>query len=264
MAIHNRFPNMKKGLVFSHIPKTGGLSLRGALSRVAGKGFCPIVQSPFPVRIEIERVVEQAHSDDMDSFLVAGHVGVGLGRLLDRDTKYFTFVRDPIERTLSNFYHRKRQGMSLSLIDWIEAEPRFSYNLQTRFLSGFEFDCQQRGEWDADAFYGESGGTLSERVGEEHLTQCLEAMGKTVFVGLTERYNESILVFRRQFGWPLLKLWYVATNKGTNRPREEKLSPEELSALEAANTLDQRLYRESVASFEESWPQDLVPRLSTG
>jgi hypothetical protein len=92
--------------------------------------------------------------DDYD--VVSGHFGVSFVDLFDFDLVAFTFLRHPVDRTLSHFMHVKRDRShryhqyvaDMTLADFL-ADPTtipLVYNLQSRYLS-FEisgFDCKSR------------------------------------------------------------------------------------------------------------------------
>jgi len=238
-----------KNLAFSHIPKTGGLSLFGMLTRKGPGTFFRLAQHPPDIQAELYRVINAIQDEAPEAFTLAGHMGVGIHERIGKEIQYLTFFRDPVARTVSNYYHVRRDGVTLSLQEWIKSEPRYSYNLQTRFLSGFEFECQMNGEWNSDEFSNDS--RVMNRVGPQHLEQALQVLKGGVLFGFTERYNEAILLFRKRLGWSYKGLWYIKSNKGYNKPRKLNLNDEELELIREYNEYDISLYNEALKEYRK-------------
>jgi hypothetical protein len=72
-------------------------------------------------------------------------------------------------------------------------------------------------------------------------------------VGLTERFDESLLLMGRAFGWS--RLYYVAANVA---PSAEKVppSPEAIELIRAANRLDVDLYAWATERLERAIADD--------
>ena len=175
------------------------------------------------------------------SFSIAGHVGVGLHEFLKRDVHYFTFLRDPVQRTISTYYHQKRWGFDLSLIDWVKSAPRLSFNLQTRFLSGYEFNSQLNGQWDEESFYKDDQRVLDE-VGDRNLGLAIDQLNGNLDFGLTEDYNASLVLLKLKYKWRFKDLIYRRRNRGFNKPKDNILTGDELSLIRKYNLLDIQLY----------------------
>ena len=77
-----------------------------------------------------------------DIHLLGGHLPFGIYQYLPSDSRYITFLRDPVERTLSHYYRarsvRKRNPIpeDLSFEDVLAGGDYLYDNLQTRMLSG--------------------------------------------------------------------------------------------------------------------------------
>lgn len=103
--------------VFLHIPKTGGSSVDAALTRIAKAGGRPPVRFPHMVGLEAAET-------------------------LCPGARFALILRDPLERIVSAFNSRLRQGRPRAEIVWRPAEaPAFAhYRSADRFLRGLLSD----------------------------------------------------------------------------------------------------------------------------
>jgi len=158
------------------------------------------------------------------------HIVYGLHETLALPMSYFTILRDPVDRVLSHYYYGGAErlkpsdpGFFSDLAEYVEA------NLQTRLLAG---------EQDPAA-------PLSP---EAMLARAQENLRACAVVGLTERFDESLLLFRREYGWPMP--YYERRNVNPRRLRREKVPDLVLRRIEADNGLDVSLYTLAVTLFE--------------
>jgi hypothetical protein len=131
---------------------------------------------------------------------------------------WYTFLRHPISRLLSHYqYHVERMGVTKSLRAWLLDDP-LQQNWQTRFIAGSpDLDAARQ--------------ILAERY---------------TVVGLTERFDESMVLLRRFMGIDHLNLWYGAPHNvalSAQRKQEVRREYEEISQLVLdLNQLDIALY----------------------
>ena len=131
-------PQRERAL-FVHIPKTGGMTLRGALrSQYADEDVSPA--EDWPGLRELPKA--------MDAYkLYVGHFRYFARRLLPDDTKVFTFLRDPVSRTISHLKHLASdpafsdlhdlaKGRDLRAIAEDRRIMRQCCNVQVGYLSG--------------------------------------------------------------------------------------------------------------------------------
>lgn len=103
--------------IFIHIPKTGGSSLRVVLARQyeikhimvfepADGGAVGPVDSALPwdpdkpAEVQLREALAR-----QDVRLMVGHQRFGVHQLLNFPCRYFSILRDPIERVLSNYFY---------------------------------------------------------------------------------------------------------------------------------------------------------------
>lgn len=162
--------------------------------------------------------------------MLTNHVEYGLHERLDRPVSYFTVLRQPVSRVLSHYgMARERQvpeGMGLAehIADCVEV------NLQTRMLAGLARPDP--------ALPPEE----MLRRAQEHLRTC-------TVVGLTERFDETLMLLKKAYGWrmPL----YERVNVAKKRLSRHELPPETVRQMEADNALDLALYATAKELFAE-------------
>lgn len=143
---------------------------------------------------------------------------VGYERATDRPVRYFTFLRDPIERYISHLeYQRARMGIPWSLETFLN-EPRFS-NFMTTRIAGV-------------ADVGRAKELLRERF---------------AFVGLTERFDESLLLMRQALRLSCFDIRYERKNVGQRQRLAEERDllldgRDALARIKSQNLLDLELY----------------------
>ena len=231
-------------VVFLHVPKTAGTTITIWLRLLLGDLYSKAASystEPDKVRSLAAALAQRPYSVEV----VAGHLPYSTRRLFAPGARFFTFLRDPIERALSHFYYFRERapngggdvqatGPSLedALAAWDASSPAsralLPDNLQTRMLSGFDLEAPaSRDMLDA---------------ARHHLHE-LDA------VGLTERFQESMALLRHVFGWTLLAIpsRRVRTHR---RPAADTLSPGALEGLRRLNALDLELYAEGTRVFE--------------
>ena len=173
--------------------------------------------------------------------LIRGHFDLSLSRLLPRNTQFFTLLRDPVERAISHYYHYRRQttdpihplAMRSTLTEWVSACGLVEMdNGQTRRLAGR-----------INLPYGQVTLQMLDRA-KSNLARNFAV------VGLTERFEESLILLHRAFNWPLYR--FAAHNVGNSRPPRTKVSEEALKVIENCNHFDLDLYQFASALFEQA------------
>jgi hypothetical protein len=198
-------------LAFMHIRKTGGLTMRAILRKNFGTKNC---DCPINNVIQLEdwHWVKRCYPNLQS---LQGHsvrIGAGLEQVFQKP-RFFTIIRDPFKRSLSHYQHTMFHGShNTPLKDWIGG---ISNEL-----------CQ--------AICGEENSQHAIDVIEEHIG----------FMGITEHYNESMLLWRKWTGFPDLDLIYKPKNLARTSEAKEKLlaDKEAVELIHTHNQEDQRLF----------------------
>ena len=164
--------------------------------------------------------------------LLKGHFDFGLHTYFDDETKYFTFLRQPEERIVSFYFYVKRTKTNrlykrvelgkMNFKDFINLGDKDSHNGQIRKLSGIDTDEE----------------TMLVKA-RENINDFFPV------VGLTELFDESLIVLAHYFSWPLP--YYRKLNISRNK---KEISEEEKKSLTQKNQGDIKLYKEMKERLE--------------
>jgi hypothetical protein len=243
-------------LVFVHIPKTAGSTLRSALnmnepgarSRALGNVF----KGSGGIDGTVMARMRKGEGPDLTGVgIVRGHFPLGIREYLPnylpkrRELHCFTFLRDPIERILSHYYaiRDRREGEEEPgkyaesplppdpTLDDALAAGYVHDNLHTRMLCG-----------DPEPF-----GEVTEEMLAEAKRNLREEL---VFFGLTERFDESLVLAKRRLGLGAI-LYRSSGRVNPQRPRGDEVPAELRLAAERSNRYDIELYRYASELFEK-------------
>jgi hypothetical protein len=229
----------KETIVFYHLPKTAGTTL-GSIIR----------QNYAPDKIVSSGIDTHAFLADLKTWplekrrrirLLHGHVPFGTHELLPQPTRYFTVLRHPVERTISYYFHAMRDPnhylydlinhKKMPLKELIESGEALMMNDgQTRLLS---------------AVFGDvSVGCITN----EHLKTAISNLNKMEVVGLTEKFNATLILLQQAFNWQ--HIYYTKSNVGTNRQTITELDQVTLETVTKYNQQDLHLYLEAQEIFK--------------
>ncbi len=234
-------------LFFEHMPKTAGTTMQQLFRRRYRANVVMLTQvKGAPKRLdEMAAAIRAGHPPAA----VFSHIGYGVHARLPETAPplryaHLTLLRDPIERAISSYYYYRQRGgvaAETTIAQFCSADgyPKHAYNMQTAFLGGL----REEQMLDRIPF-------REEDYDEALLETAKRNLDAFAALGLVERFDESVLLFGRTLGWPLSALRFVSKNRGKRRPKALDLAPDDRAALEAANKLDQALYRHAEARFE--------------
>ncbi len=222
-------------IVFYHLPKSAGTTLNRILRRNYKPG--EMVESG-PITQEFIAELRTWPPERLATIrFLQGHFPWGLHEMLPQQARCFTILRDPVERTISYYYHARREPAhylyslihdnNWSLPELLESRtPLMMNDGQVRLLSGVF----------ADAHMGE--------VTEEMLATAIANLRKCEVVGITEQFDLTLVLLQRAFGWGYIG-YKQPVNVGHNRPPAREISPETLEAVRHYNRMDALLYEEA-------------------
>jgi Galactose-3-O-sulfotransferase len=220
-------PGTNRCIIFLHLPKTAGETLRRTLKWKYGSEMLYLHTLTEPA----ESLEQVPLSKRRNARVLTGHLYYGVHEYIPQTCEYITLLREPVARVISFYYyilgrtdhyrHEELVRSGMSLEEFVRSSPeRGIENDQTRMLSG-------RGAGELEA------GIL----GREALDEAKRNLERFLVVGLTERFDESFVMIRRALGW---KLPLYLTKNVSTRPKPASATAVEL--IRERNQLDLELY----------------------
>jgi len=218
---------------FIHIEKTAGSTITTILRRSFGTRHSDIRLPPAKRRIGERDLRPCIDADDLIRAqrlypalaCIAGHNVKPYGGLgtLGADIRFFTFLRDPAARYVSHYLNRAGVYTREAFESWVSSG--WTHNWQTKKIAGVA---------DADRAID----IIRPRVG---------------FIGLTERFDESLVLLGHWLAEPAFRGEYRPVNelREKRRPRDVERertdtgylhSDDARQRIAAANAEDQKLY----------------------
>jgi hypothetical protein len=223
-------------LAFVHIEKTAGTSTHRIFQRSFGSRYCPLDRWR-----PTDQVFDASDYRKLRWFYprlrgMGGHWIKPFSNLREviPEIRYFTFLREPLARTASHYQHQiQRMGRTDRFEDWIAMEVY--RNFQTRKI-----------------------------VGSEDVNAAIEMLQREfVLVGLSARFDESMLMLRRCWRPETLDIRYESENVAADDGIKRRLlgDPATRALLEDANRADLRLYEWVATELYPSQQRAYGPRL---
>ena len=247
--------------IFLHIPKAAGSTLTAIIQRqyrseemiksyelMFAAATHEKLSSLESARFRYTYVKTMAPEKLAQVKVLMGHEGFGFHNLFSSPTKYITMLREPVERVISHYYyvlsHPKNRlydpvhSQNMDLADFVHSGLSVEVdNSQTKYLAGLETPYLAYGEY-----------------GDELLAQAQKNLQQYfAVVGLTERFDASLLLLKRQLGWQMP--FYTRVNVSRNRPPKKQISPSIVEQIKEYNRLDLELYQFAKRLFEEQVQQ---------
>lgn len=226
-------------LIFLHMPKAAGATLRKALFELyPGRQHFWIEPAGAARLASLERLSAMPFSRKQELKVVTGHVAFGLHRILaPQPSQYLTVLRDPVQRTRSLYqYARDTPDHALhdlacraSLLEF-GTTPHLAAvdNLQTRLLAGGHLPAG-------------NGLEPKPAVDERDFAHALGHLRTFAAVGTQERFDESVRLFAAHFGWGELP----EPNNSHVAARPLPVDDGARAAIEEHNQYDARLHVEA-------------------
>jgi carbon monoxide dehydrogenase subunit G len=217
-------------LVFVHIRKTAGKTLRQILYRNYTRSRTRLVRNYFVApEISLNVIKDLATAAPSNLRAIHGHFLFWPDIEWPENTQFLTLLRDPVERVISHYYwlRARSQRFGKTLEDTV-VDGAIHDNLQTRVLSA------------QMPPFGQST--------DEMLEAAVRGMDRMDVVGLTERFDESLVLATRTLGWR--RMLYRRENVTPDRKPTDEISPKVIDLIKERNLLDLELYRLATERFE--------------
>lgn len=248
-------------LIFLHIPKTAGTSIRKIFERFYDeKDIYPIYTKASGMN-DMSDFKALPDAEKMKIKVFFGHVSFGLHNYIPKPCHYVTILRDPVEKIISLYSHVS----NIKTNPYYERVKSGNFNISAFVKSGMAIETdnhQTRVIAGIDPEFGKCTSAILETA-EENIKNYFSV------VGLSEYFDESVLLMKKAFGWrspvhiSLKRMiyggggapspFYERANVSTNRIRREDLSAEEINTITKYNELDIELY-----NYAEKLLQDKI------
>ncbi len=226
-------------VIFCHVPRTAGTTLNRIIERQYDPQENYWIGRDSPDDRELRAMSPERRKQIR---MLRGHFPFGLHECFSGPSAYFTLLREPIERVISFYFFVRREpehyaheallAKDMTLQRYVESrQTPITSNFATRMLSG-TWAGKPDEPCDEDTL------ALAKRNLDEQFT----------VVGLTERFDETLLLLKQRFGWG--NVCYRQHNVTRSRPARETLSAETLAVLHEHNRLDLALYDHAKVLFE--------------
>jgi hypothetical protein len=236
-AGHGEQSNMTKSkppfMIFLHIPKTAGTTLRSIADLQYGRKNV-ILYYHQKSQDTLNKLDYMLRDERHDYRALIGHFHFGVHANLSQPARYVTFLRDPVSVTISAYNERlktftaefeKPGGGMKSIEDYLE-EHRIAYsNWQTKMIAGLSNEVTAT---------------------EADLERAMDHLDRHFAMAApTTRFEEAMLLLSARLGWrPCL---YVNLNRGRSH---DFVSPEARQLIESMCSLDERLLDYASAKFD--------------
>jgi hypothetical protein len=227
-------------VVFLHLSKTGGTTLRRIIQDQYGSAATRTLDD-LPVDAALASLGALRPKDAGRVRAVIGHLPFGVQDHLPFPAATITLIRDPLDRVLSHYRYAREDPTAPAHAEVLEGgldlagyvrdatNAPFVANGQTRLLGG---GLGHRGPPDAAA-----------------LERAIARVDTDLAVaGVTERFEESVLMMRSAFGWdwPVYRRWKVSAEG----PHREELPGELVAEIYERNALDRALHAHAIARLD--------------
>jgi hypothetical protein len=234
-------PRPEQKIIYIHIPKTGGSSLHNILNRQYGK------KHSFQVKnnreLHLFDALSEKEKNEID--ILKGHMAFGHHVLFPDPEKvsYFTLMRDPVKRIISNYYFiLKRGGQYHAYQKLVENNCSLKDYVESGVIANAE-NAQIR--------------LLSDNIGTPHgecqpfMVDKAKANIEKYFsvVGVNEYYDETLLLLQDYYQWKTP--YYSRVNVTGHGVKVSDLDKDTLSAITKFNALDIELYEWAKARLEQ-------------
>lgn len=232
-------------VIFLHVGKTAGATMRRALRREFRSSEVMELKAPTVEPDRLRRDGAVAYFASLPEAararprLIMGHMTYGLHEYVPRPAAYVTLLREPIKLVLSQYHHVRRHEGHL-----LHEEAAAYPDLASYVRSGISLEMDNS---QTRAFAGDTttpfGGCTPQML--ERAKANLES--SFAVMGLTERFDESLVLMQRAFAWDRIR--YVSVNIDPGRNRRDAPSAEDLTFVKEQNALDLELYAWAAERF---------------
>jgi len=239
--------------IYIHIPKTAGTTVKEIITKNYISTDIAWIYHPTPIKAKESFLLEK----DKNYSIIMGHFDYGLHENLKNQYKYYTILRNPIDRVISHYafvlnqknhyLHNIVHKNKMSLNDFVSAKLTTELNNgQVRMLVG-------------------AGGYHKNKFSKYDIPygQCdfwmLEEAKKNIknnfsFIGIQEKFEQSLVIMSKKM--VLNKnIPYIKVNQNRNKRKllRGQVDKNTIETITKYNELDIELYNFVSYNFEKLW-----------
>lgn len=246
---------MGRAVYFMHIAKTGGVSLHEAIAH----HFGPYDTAPVYMTHQLAALVAD-HPEALDRYrFVRGHLGSAPFRHLAEPPVTLTMLRDPLDRTLSHFEHVARNAGHWAYKRGLPSSPSLEdflrFDLTRNMVTdhqvrnvGQDFDLTSPIRVGGERLHPNLGWLLANcPAGDGVLDRAKDRLAGFAWVGLTERFAESLAALDRVMGWERSEELVLNTSS-----RDRDIPAGARREIGSLTALDRDLYDVACERFQTS------------
>lgn len=206
-------------LIFVHIFKTAGCTIRNILRHNYWPKFIFTID---PNNRSVDDLLALTQEERDQIKVLQGHFPYGLHRYFSKPPKYFTMLREPIDRITSLYYYQKERERSFANLSFEDfCRYQCHNNLQTRFVAG----------------------KADSSMPKDKLLELakLNLLNNYACFGLTEEFDLSLLLLKKRVG--LKTVFYKKTNTTKKRIKTADIPDRIRKIICDNNQHDLELYR---------------------
>lgn len=248
-------------LLYLHIPKAGGTTFNSLVFEkmengdfrktdikafLSGVFYYPDNFVTEPNAASRELVQRALARDDLRA--VVGHFRFGLHESLTQPYRYVTVLREPVSRVRSLYEFQRLNERKYGALKGIRLADDVDL---ARYVS--------------QPPYPEVDNGMTRRLSGQSppIGMCTQAMLKAAkanlerhfeVVGLTEKFDETVVLTSRLLGWGKPPLYYPM-NVNTERQKNDEFRQDFVEVIRSRNALDVELYDFAAAIFEQKMAQ---------
>ncbi|MGM7719636.1 sulfotransferase family 2 domain-containing protein [Metabacillus sp. Hm71] len=220
--------DQNKLLIYMHIPKTAGTSVKWVLDGVYPRNsILYYYEDPELFKLSAPNNIK----------LIYGHLMFKKPSHFSRPLTYITMLRNPIELVVSLYFYIQREPShplhkevtKMSFEQFIDHETYSCPNIQTYYVSG------------------EVNPNLSKA--KENIKKYFSV------VGITEKFDESIFLMKKELGWNNFNYqnMFKKTNVTKNRLQASEIPQKIIDKIKKKNHLDFELYKWAEQNLNEQF-----------
>ncbi|MGB3492103.1 MAG: sulfotransferase family 2 domain-containing protein [Elainellaceae cyanobacterium] len=230
-----------QALIFLHLMKTGGRTLVHILKQNYDRDVRFHCSQKEGETLQDLQALSEDQRRSLQLFY--GHIEFGLHQTLPQPSTYVTLLRHPVERVVSHYYygfftekhytHDLVNTQNISLPDYMAYGMTELDNGQTRRIAGSISDRVPFGKCTTELL----------EIAKQNLDE------KFLLAGLTERFDEFLLILGRSLG--LHQILYTRSNVNTKKPTSKAITAADRESVLKYNQLDLELYTYATQKFDQ-------------